>query len=269
MRSYPELSASRFQAVADYMRAEVLDGTYFKCASQDACRASASPHFYSGQLSHLGRHYDLEKDGRSFRIVVVGQEYGTPQFNVDLTERRRQLAQSAHVGFSGRNPHMRGTTSILRLLHGREVGVDASGEQLLDGHLFDGFALVNFLLCSAIQESRPDAARGAGKGASTPVMRGNCVRHFSRTLEILEPDIVVVQGVGVRRWLSPAVADSQCFDGVERARIGGHRVDLLTFHHPSAPGLSGWWGNSPRARYLTETVEPTIRRYLAHRHNIA
>ena len=49
---------------------------------------------------------------------------------------------------------MRGTTLPRRLLLGREPGTDAEGERLLDGHIFDGFALVNFLLCSALKQER-------------------------------------------------------------------------------------------------------------------
>lgn len=49
---------------------------------------------------------------------------------------------------------MRGTSSTLRLLLGREPGDDEEGERLLDGHIFGGFALVNYLLCMALKKPR-------------------------------------------------------------------------------------------------------------------
>lgn len=57
-------------------------------------------------------------------------------------------------GHPGRNPHMRGTTSALRILFGNGLGADWEGEFVttVNGerfHVFDAFALVNVLLCSA------------------------------------------------------------------------------------------------------------------------
>ena len=178
---------------------------------------------------------------------------------------------SASEGFRGRNPHMQGTTSILRLLLGRHLGTDAEGERLFGddattAHIFDGFALVNALLCSALND--PPAGTGAGKGASSPLMRRNCARHFHRTMEILEPTVVVAEGQGVRTWISgPLGLGSKpvpryAGPGIpEVARVAGKRVDILTFNHPSAPGRSAWWGRSPDSKYLKQVVEPTIGRW--------
>ena len=49
---------------------------------------------------------------------------------------------SAGKGFQGRNPHMRGTTSILRLLLDRCPGTDDEGERLFGedkgtAHIFE------------------------------------------------------------------------------------------------------------------------------------
>ena len=75
-------------------------------------------------MSHVGKHYDLLVDDQELRIVVVGQEYGQAFSQVDLEGRTSMIDGSASEGFGRRNPHMRGTTSILRLLLGGEPGTD-------------------------------------------------------------------------------------------------------------------------------------------------
>ena len=222
-------------------------------------------------MSHVGRHYDLLVNDQELRIVVVGQEYGHPPPRVDLKSRTSMIDGSASKGFRGRNPHMQGTTSLLRLLLGRHAGIDAEGEGLFgdDGttaHIFDGFALVNALLCSALTD--PSTGTGAGKGASSPLMRRNCARHFHRTMEILEPTVIVAEGQGVRDWIGGPLGlgakPTARYNGpaiIEDGQIAGKRADVLTFNHPSAGGQSAWWGRSPRSKYLKHVVEPTIARW--------
>ncbi len=142
-------TAARVAELDRYMATNVLDGMTFVCDKYDACRASHAGQFFEGQLHHVGRHYDLVVDGKSFRIVVVGQEYGNGPRYVSREARSRDVAELTGVGkrfFSdgghpARNPHMRGTTSLLRLLFGRAPGRDYSGEFLsLNGtsvHIFE------------------------------------------------------------------------------------------------------------------------------------
>ena len=207
--------------------------------------------------SHVGKHYDLSAGGRDLRIVVIGQEYGQTAVKVDLEARTAMFDKSAGKGFRGRNPHMRGTTSILRLMLGRRLGTDDDGERLFGkgtAHIFDGFALVNALLCSAV--GKPPEGMRAGMGASSRLMRKNCARHFRKTMEILEPTVIVAEGQGVRSWIGGPLGlgakPASTYDGPARpeiARIAGERVDILTFNHSatspmSRPGpttATGWW----------------------------
>ncbi|MDE2662643.1 MAG: hypothetical protein OXI39_06520 [Gemmatimonadota bacterium] len=269
--SNPGRTAERITNLEAYVRRNLLAAERFICRHHRDCRGSASPYFYEGQMSHVGKHYDLLVDGQELRIVVVGQEYGQKCTRVNLVARTAMIDGSASEGFQGRNPHMRGTTSILRLLLGGEPGTDVEEERLFgDGaasaHIFDGFALVNALLCSAVDKP-PEGCR-AGRGASSPLMRRNCARHFLRTLEILEPTIIVAEGQGVRSWIGGPLGlgpePPACYKGAaipEIARIDGKQVDILTFIHPSAPGKPAWWGNSVNSRYLKDFVEPTIARW--------
>lgn len=271
IESDPERTAGRIRKLEEYVRLNLLCDDRFICEHHRDCRASASPYFYEGQMSHVGKHFDLVVGGRELRIVVVAQEYGQQLIGVDLEARTAMFDESAAKGFRGRNRHMRGTTSILRLLLGRPPGTDDEGERLFGeargtAHIFDGFALVNALLCSAVRA--PPVGRKAGKGASSPLMRKNCARHLHRTMEILEPTVIVVEGQAVRSWIGRPLGlgskPASVYDGPvtpEVAPIAGERVDILTFNHPSAPGQSAWWGNSIESRYLKQVVEPTIVRW--------
>jgi hypothetical protein len=79
-RLHADIAATgrRLEALHDYMDEEVLGPRGFCCASFAACRDSTrdDDRFFEGQLSHLGRHYDLLLDGRPLRVVIVGQENG-------------------------------------------------------------------------------------------------------------------------------------------------------------------------------------------------
>ena len=209
-------------------------GKKFVCCHASECRDSfikgmgrAWGHpqggFYEGQLHHVGRHYDLSLNGTPFRIAIVGQEYGHPPTHVLREERTEMILRvgmegrfKAEPGHGARNPHMRGTTSALRLLFGLSLGDDFVGEFVslwsTSVHIFETFALTNFLLCSAIDTPRTCSA---GKGRSTSTMQNNCARHFRRAMEILEPTVIVAQGVGVRRWLVAIIRPSRRVDGVD------------------------------------------------------
>lgn len=259
--AHPEKTAPRILALEKYCESNIHDGHKMVCPYEYDCRSSRPDnYFYEGQLSHVGKNYDLEIDGEPFRIVIVGQEYGHWHKFVSLSERHEMIAKkSAQVGFTGRNPHMRGTTSKLRLLFGHELGDDAAGEKLLDGHLFDGFALVNALLCSSLKAPRDPSQFGGGKGASSPLMRRNCTTHFTNTLKILEPTLIILQGQGVRKWVGELLGIGSSGPAINVGSFEGRSVNVLVFDHPSAGGQSGYWGNSTRSRYLLEKVAPAIR----------
>lgn len=269
IRSDPDKTQERIRRLERYIQGNLLsENGSFICNHFAQCRESRSEWpFHEGQMSHIGRHYDLEVDGCPTRIVLVGQEYGQTQECVSLLERSGMISLSAEKGFGGRNPHMKGTSSILRLLLGREPGDDEEGERLLDGHIFDGFALVNYLLCTALKKfrSKEQDSRGAGQGNSSPIMRRNCRRHFRATLEILEPTVIIAQGIGVRKWIPNALSIPKQGDQHEVVSIAGQLVDLFTFSHPSAGGLFGFWGRGTRSSYLMEVVAPALRKFLSQR----
>ena len=273
VQSDPEKTEQRIRRLDQYVRQNLLDDRKFVCKHQgvcraSVCRASAPAFFYEGQMSHVGKHYDLIVDGHELRVVIVGQEYGQACRLVNLVARTAMIDTSGKKSFPKRNPHMAGTTSILRVLLGRQPGRDRNGERLFQnraqsGHIFDGFALVNYLLCSAL--AVPPKGMNAGKGRSTGEMQRHCADHFLATLEILQPTVIVAEGQDVRSWIGGPLRLGEKpagrYDGPatpEVVHLAGRPVDVLTFNHPSAPGHSEWWGRSPNSKYLKRVVEPTI-----------
>jgi hypothetical protein len=266
VRSEPESTAARVAELRRYMRRNVLRGHEFVCRSWEACERSVggSDSFTEGQLSHVGQHYDLTVGGRSLRVVVVGQEVGAAGGpRITLADRHRAIATSSGLekrflkepGRPRRNPHMRGTTLALRRVFGL-TGLDHEGEFLdLDStraHLFECFALVNRLLCAA-------HAAGTSTGVSTKTMMTNCERHFEATMRILDPTVVIIQGIRVWRWSQGVLGPrQQLSDHLFLCDPFGRDVLVATFSHPSARGPLRW--DLPEKPYVRHVVGPTLDR---------
>jgi hypothetical protein len=270
-RSDPARTAQRIAALDAYFRGKVLDGRAIRCRHRAACRQSYSGVLIQGQLPHVGAHFDLFLNDVPCRIVVVGQEYGHGPAAVSLAGRHEMIRASstdrrffAEDGFPARNPHMRGTTSLLRLLLGRGLGTDYAREfvQVADKpvHVFEAFALANFLLCSAVDTPDAETFRGGQRGRSTPAMREGCAEHLRAALTLLQPTILIAQGRAVRRWLDTVIEEAEPIAGalpLERVRIGETWALLASFIHPSAPSRDNWGANASQP-YLLDTVAPTV-----------
>lgn len=257
---------ARLARLNTYFRSNVLNNKRFVCSSWRDCESSISldSTFKEGQLSHVGKHYDLRNASQDLRVVVVGQEVaGKGKPRTTMAERYARIHDGSGLTsrFDGdrehkrRNPHMRGTTLALRSIFGLP-GTDHDSEFLsLDGesvHIFDCFALVNRLLCAAHLES-------TSTGKSTKAMMNNCERHFRATLEILQPTIVVIQGIKVWRWSkSVLVPVKKRTENLFECELAGRRVMVAAFTHPSAWGPDRW--DSPTSVYFRQVVRPTLRR---------
>jgi hypothetical protein len=255
----------RIKKLRAYMDTSVLGPDGFVCPHFKECRTSARKDgatFAEGQLSHVGKHYDLFIGDQPLRVMVVGQEYGASRPLIDLDERYHQITRSGRFlryktdgVHPERNPHMRGTTSALRVLFGNPLGTDYEGEFIAtaDGpvHVFDAMALVNRLLCSAHE-------RGSSQGRSTRTMRDNCLEHFEATLAVLEPTVMILQGINVGRWLASTLkARRQIAPSLSELELPSGRTLVCEFTHPSARGAQRW-GDTMTRPYLTDVVEPTL-----------
>ena len=266
---------ARLRRLRRYVTENLLIDGEFICPHHAACFASRHPDddFREGTMSHVGRRYDLRRNGRPLRIVVVGQESGRPQNPslqklVDLDTRYRQVHDRAGLqrhyysdkDAPGRNPHMRGTTSALRVLLGAGLGTRFEDEFIkpVNGkafHIFDGFALVNRLLCSA-------GPSGTSQGRPGRTMFRNCGQHFAATMTILKPTLLIVQGVAVAKGVNQVISVTKAHgEHLHEARLGEDRMLVCCFSHPSAHG-SQRWGDRLDAPYLTDVVTPTLREAL-------
>ena len=197
---------SRIERLDAYFRANVL-----QCANLEAYRLSAERKGYcfnAVQLPHVGLAYDLSHNGRPWRIAVCGQEAGGAKDDLSIIKRSPRMSKwGRDVSFTGRNPHMRGTTSALRLLFGQPLGSDPRDETVMvDGeprHLFDVFTLINALSCSST------AAATGKNGKATRDMKRNCVQHLRAAVQILRPTVLVVQGSIAGKMLREAFPDLQ------------------------------------------------------------
>jgi hypothetical protein len=235
----------RIEKLGAYFLASVLNGDgSFICQHEEVCKKSFSDAlpcgvFYAGQLHHIGKHYDRFKENKPFR-VVVGQSYGHEPASysmddrselVDLVGREESARGSRDAGVKKRNPHMSGTTFALRATLG--LGLDdisratefiQVGEDKI--HIFEAFALVDFLLCSAISEEGKKGDR------STREMQSNCAAHFHKALEILEPNLVIAQGTAA--WIARAgLGSGGTSPEAETIMINAATSLLLKFPHPS------------------------------------
>ena len=68
-----ELTATRRKRLERYLVGNVDDGQQLVCTSADSCRRSMRDRelLVEGQLSHVGRTYDLLDLGRPLRIAFV------------------------------------------------------------------------------------------------------------------------------------------------------------------------------------------------------
>jgi hypothetical protein len=263
-----QATRQRHRRLQSYMRRNVLNGKQFICSSWDEFESSirADCTFKEGQLSHIGKHYDLTLAARPLRIVVVGQEVGAKgKARTTLAERyanvhggsgmnKRFVKDGKHPS---RNPHMKGTTLALRTILGTGSGIERKGEFInVDGeqvHLFDCFALVNRLLCAA-------HLTGTSTGMSTKTMLRNCQRHFQATLEILEPTVVVLQGVRMWKWSKNVLVPKRTLsDNLIECSLGGKTTLVAAFSHPSSYGKKPIRWDSPDAPYFKDVVYPTLR----------
>lgn len=255
----------RMSKIESYFKKHVMCSRKFICNNYSTCLGSHSGQFFEGQLHHVGNSYDIELNDIPLRVVIVGQEYGHAPSLVDCNDRYDMIMASAlhhrfkaKGGYKARNPHMRGTTNVLRLLFGIGLGTDYKSEFLSINarrvHIFDAFSLVNYLLCSAVSSS------GSRRSKATDIMKNNCLVHFKRIIELLEPNVIIVQGELYWRFIKKAFANikNTKINNVHKVKINHKKSSFVAvFSHPSAHWQKNW-GINDKTPYLQNTVVPAI-----------
>ena len=272
-------TGQRIHRLEDYYERKVLQGSNFICGSYASCKAAIKPpiHFYEGQLSYMGNKYDMKIDGKPLRIVMSGISYGYGPPKVSMAQRRSSpqsgvmyTAMSDRYNSDGmhnsRTKQGKGITLALRyiLLGPQSLNTysDWTTEFLgethkEDDHIFNMFALVNYLLCSA--------TRGTSEDAAPATMRRNCFDHYMETIKILEPNLVIGQKKGLlsdmlRRMSGPArlvpLHDVHPLSGYYD---GDHlRFVFCDLNHPACRNAQGSWWRDPASPYFQDVVVPTL-----------
>lgn len=224
------------------------------CPRHDECRSSAVARgfgFAAGQLSYVGDAYACQVGAVPLRILVVSMQVGDAEAPVTMDRRTEQIAVRIGQRPGERNPHMRGVTRALQLLH----GLDPDQEHLPDGtHVLRAYAMVNSVLCSSL----PTDGKSR-RGKPTDRMLANCSTHLRRTIELLEPVIVQVQGTDTRTAVE-RVTDlvTRHSNEVSTVRVGDRRMILCATSHPAA-GPPSSWSSQKEGSYFAETVAPAMR----------
>ncbi len=239
----------------------------FVCGSSAACCSSAEARgfgFAGGQLSYVGDAYACAVGDRPFRLLVVSMQVGDAEAPVTMSRRTEQVVERIPEQPGKRNPHMRGVTRALQLLHG--LTVDAADEHLPDGtHVLRAYAMANSTLCSAL----PTGGKSR-RGRPTDVMLARCAPYLEATLLNLEPTIVLVQGTDTLTAIERLSTTVQRFtDEVALIEVRSQRMIRCATSHPAAgPPVS--WSSLRPGSYFANLVAPSLQlsRELALGHQV-
>lgn len=143
----------------------------FSCSKMEICRACAGGRgIQVGTEAHVGTRY-----GNARRIVVVSLDAGGQEWQPETVEERTKSIENIHSADDA-NMHMSGTFEFLSSLLNDQIG---------DASPMPYFALLNSAKCRATDGTMDQFPRS---------IHWNCLPFAERELEILNPDIVWLQG---------------------------------------------------------------------------
>jgi hypothetical protein len=233
-----------------------------------------------GQLQHVGHKYDLFKSGKPLRIVISGIDAGALNM-VTMDERYKQVVEDS--GFHKlvrsasierrRESHAVGTTFLLKVILRGKESIEGDGwvnwyEEFIsnhekndekpkkEDHIFNMMSLVNFLICCGTIGDTMNS------NDTPPRVAYNCFPHYLKTLEILEPTLVIFQGKG---WFSRCLKEARIDDcwkalGSDYGRFRYQGLEFIgcDFYHPSHRQYSWYQQNVGPTEYFKGTVVPTV-----------
>jgi hypothetical protein len=248
-----DLSSAYTARLAEFLTSTVVDAQErFICTHASQCESSASAERYGfagGQLSYVGAGYACVVAGRPMRVLVLSMQVGDAEAPVTMTRRSEQVLARIQPP---RNPHMRGVTRALQLLHG--LSTDPADEWLPGGmHVLDAYAMANSTLCSAL----PTGGKSR-RGAPTTTMLRNCSTHLASTVESLEPTIIHTQGKQTIEALERVVSIvDRVSDEVSTAEFHGRRIIVCALSHPSS-GPPYSWSSLAAGSYFADVAAPAL-----------
>jgi hypothetical protein len=246
----------RLKKLERYVDTKIFRGDTFLCSCYEDCKISHNSLLYKGPLYHLGKKYDLTINGKSVRIMIVGQEFGHHKNFIAFNEYYDKKMEREKIRqYNQRNNRMKGTTDVLCIFFRKYLGTDSNSEYLTFSngkscHMFDAFSFINYSVCSALKKDK-----GMDRN-STSVMKTNCQQHFEKALEILEPNIIIVQDRNLWRMVEKSFENIKYMSyryPVGQAIINGETVFIALLLYPSVRNR-----NKDDSGYIFNVSKPTI-----------
>ena len=222
----------------------------FRCAHADACAQAAGFALTQGAEAHVGTRY-----GDALRVVVVSLDTGGTSHDM---AQRREVIEGLHPS-GGNNPHMKGTTELLKVIF------ETTSANGVAGNVYEFYAMTNAAKCSR----RDSTAKVPGP------LYSNCMKWVEPELVRFAPQLIVTQG-NEAYWSinSPRLADKHrdkldawmkelpkfvcewlgalADEYLATASFWGKDVPIIKTVHPSARG--GQW-----QRFAKTNLRPVVR----------
>ena len=148
----------------------------FQCQYASACKEAAKCELSQGAEAHVGSRY-----GENLRVVVVSLDTGGDSYSM---EKRRSELEAIRPG-EKLNPHMRGTTELLKAIYSIKAENDGRNP-------YELYAMINAAKCSRKDEN-------SNRQAPRDLFQ-NCSGYVEPELACLAPQLIVTQGTNARLW---------------------------------------------------------------------
>ena len=261
-------SKNLFDELNRYMQEEVFDGK-FQDTIPDGLKG-VPDEVLDIQLPHVGINYAMKRNGNPFRVAIFGIEPGArgpgDSGNWDMKIKREVTEDFNEKPYTGFNPHMKGTLHTLQLLFGLPVDGDSREIEIDEGRkckIFDAFCLSNARLYRETSESSDEL-----KGPIADEIWKNCKRHFKKTIEIVQPQIIILQGDPTAASFNEAFCSDQ-EDKIQRDKVQIFKdiIDepmlVLWLYHPHQRKGSRIYVSSPEKakEYLSPKISELLQKY--------
>ena len=225
-----------------------------KCPYYDECSNSMS---CKNKLKFYRTRIGLNYDNAPIKILVVGQE--------DVGEGKQySCCEPCTMEDAGYNPHYLRTfyTVAQILLESKDLPESFSKKDMSQSKFEDlrhSFALTNYYKCAFSNNNN-------SKVKHSPTMEKNCSKHLLQEIEILKPDIVIIQGRDHENFWNqinysevvkitmkiPTKSQEGTFEiGLYKATIKNNTFLVIDSYHPTS-----WvWTNNEMIKYFIQLLK--------------
>ena len=221
-------------------------------------------------LPHVGDFYDMKRDRNSFRVLVFGQDPGKPEKLDESEIWDMQVNKEAVEDFndstrSVSSSHLSGTLYTLQLLFGMDPKNEKRKIENTEYGIYSAFALSNACL---YRLRKTGCEKMYEKEIKT--MLKNSLPHFKKMIEILKPQIIVLQGMHAKNIAEMAYPihknRTRYYEDNESAYIDEINLPhgqtlLLALPHPTQPNSRAYTDEGRGDKYLRPRISKLLKRY--------